>query len=264
MVRLFVTALVALACAAACASPSSQGPRSYVIVHGAFQDCSSWRSVEVLLEARGDQAVCVDLPGRAGDTTPPAELTLQSYRDAVLRAVYAADRPVILVGHSFGGITVSNVAEAAPERIHALVYVAAYLPRSGDSLQSLSAEDHSNRFSQENFLVAPDYSYAEVLQRDRVVIFCADCDPAMQQSVEMGLLREPLRPMGEAVTLTPDRFGAVSKIYVRTENDNAISPTMQALMLSRVPVNETRSISGSHTPQLARPDELAQLLSAIH
>ena len=45
-------------------------------------------------------------------------------------------RDIVLVGHSFGGMTISAVAEAAPTRIRTLVYVAAYLPKSGDSLLS--------------------------------------------------------------------------------------------------------------------------------
>ncbi|WP_342344920.1 alpha/beta fold hydrolase [Sphingomonas sp. CFBP 13603] len=63
------------------------------------------------------------------------------YRDTVITAIGAERNPVVLVGHSFGGITISNVAETIPERIKTLVYVAAFLPRDGVSLLDMAKTD---------------------------------------------------------------------------------------------------------------------------
>lgn len=61
-------------------------------------------------------------------------MSLDLYRDTVLKALAGTTRPAVLAGRSFGGITISAVAEAAPEKVETLVYVAAYLPRDGESL----------------------------------------------------------------------------------------------------------------------------------
>lgn len=128
---------------------TAQAPgQVFVLVHGAFQDSSSWANVAPLLEAAGHTVISVDLPGHGADETPLNEITLASYRDAIIAAIETQDQPVVLVGHSFGGFTISNVAEAIPERVAKLVYVAAYLPRSGDSLVTLSGLDHNNGFTQ--------------------------------------------------------------------------------------------------------------------
>ncbi len=134
-------------------------PPTFVLVHGAFQDASGWAGVVANLEAEGYTTVTVELAGRGEDTTPLGEITLDNYRDAVIEVIEAQEQPVILVGHSFGGITISSVAEAIPDRIQALVYLSAYLPRTEESLVSLSAQDHYSVLGQEgNFILAEDFT----------------------------------------------------------------------------------------------------------
>jgi pimeloyl-ACP methyl ester carboxylesterase len=86
----------------------------------------------------------------------------------VLAAIAGEKRPVVLVGHSFGGMTISNVAESAPAKIKTLVYVAAYLPANGQSLLALSQTDHESKMGPA-FRVSDDKTEARraVLQRMR-------------------------------------------------------------------------------------------------
>jgi pimeloyl-ACP methyl ester carboxylesterase len=242
---------------------AAQQASTVVIVHGAFQDASAWQDLASRLTASGRKVVTVNLPGRGGDTTSIEQISLDAHRDAVLKAVNAEAAPVTLIGHSFGGITISAVAEAAPTKIKTLVYVAAYLPRSGDSLQGLSGDDKTNKFSKENFVLSPDYKYASVLERDRALIFCNDCSDAMKASVAQAMVREPLAPMATPVALTSVRFGTVNKVYIRTGRDQALSPEMQDLMLSWTPVAQVTRIDTSHVPFLTKPDELAKILSGL-
>jgi pimeloyl-ACP methyl ester carboxylesterase len=233
---------------------------TFVIVHGAWQNAAAWSAVVKRLEANGHTAVAVDLPGRdiaSGENQP----SLEDYRRTVLAAVEAAGVPVTLVGHSFGGFTISNVAEAAPASIKTLVYVAAYLPVTGESLQTLSATDSGSSFTQENFVMAPDWTYAEVLERDRALIFANDAPPDLQRRITTALVREPLAPLAEKVTLSADRFGKVRKVYVRTMRDHAVSPALQDRMLARTTVAKVLAIDTGHAPSLTNPDGLALLLA---
>jgi pimeloyl-ACP methyl ester carboxylesterase len=229
-----------------------------VIVHGAFQTAAAWSQVEKMLEAKGHDVDVVDLPGRdaKGDLKT---VSLAAYRDAVTAVINSKTDPVYLVGHSFGGITISNVAELAPTKIKKLIYVAAYLPKSGESLQSLSAEDKNNKFTQTNFVVAKDYSYAEVLEVDRGLIFANDASAETRVTVTKDLVKEPLAPMAEPVTLTA-AFESVAKAYIRTMKDNAVSTPLQDMMIGRAGVNQVISVDTGHTPFITAPEAIADAI----
>lgn len=263
--RHVLAALPLLALASACTTPPPAQPKpTFVLVHGAFQDERAWSEVRPRLEAAGHKVIAVRLAGRAGDNTPLAQVTLDSYRAQVAAAVAAEPAPVVLVGHSFGGITIAGVAETLPERIRKLVFVGAYLPQAGtpdQSMAKLAEQDRWNGFTKQNFVVAKDYSTAGVLEGDVVAIFCGDCSPAdLARTQREFHQREPLKPAGTPVAVSAERYGRVPKVYVKTLSDRAISPQMQQLMLDRTPVQRVVSIDSGHSPFLSQPAALAQAL----
>lgn len=242
------------------AAYAQREPQTYILIHGAFQTASAWERVIPLLEARGNKVIAVNLPGRADDTTPLADITLQDYVDTVVAVINQQPESVILVGHSFGGITISQVAETIPDKIKTLVYVAAYLPQDGESLVSLSGMDHWTGFTSENFVIAVDYSHADVLERDRVDIFCGDCNEADAELVRSGLVREPLAPLGTPVSLTAENFGRVNKVYIETTGDNAVSYLLQLIMQKHTPTTQHVWLHTSHAPFYTQPQQLVNLL----
>jgi pimeloyl-ACP methyl ester carboxylesterase len=161
-----------------------------VLVHGAFQDSGAWAAVTPLLEKKGHKVIAVDLPGRPSNPADLGTMSLEVYRDAVLKAIGGGTDKVVLVGHSFGGFTISAVAEAIPQRVSEAIYVAAYLPMDGESMQALSGQDKWNKFTQENFVLAKDYSTATVLERDRTLIFCDECTTDQKAMLLKGMVDE--------------------------------------------------------------------------
>jgi pimeloyl-ACP methyl ester carboxylesterase len=101
------------------------------LVHGAFEDAHVWDGVSAKLQAGGYRVINVDLPGRPSAPLAANLVSGDVYRDTVLKAIDGETQPVVLVGHSFGGIAVSAVAEAAPAKVRTAVYLAAYLPQDG-------------------------------------------------------------------------------------------------------------------------------------
>jgi pimeloyl-ACP methyl ester carboxylesterase len=266
--RALLAALPLLALASACttAPPATPAPPkpTFVLVHGAFQDERAWSETAPRLRAAGHTVVAVRLPGRAGDTAPLAGITLDSYREQVAAVVAAQPAPVVLVGHSFGGITTANVAEKLPERVRALVFVGAYLPQAGapdQSMAKLAEQDRWNGFTRENFVVAKDYQTAGVLERDVVGLFCGDCSAGDQaRTLRDFHQKEPLKPAGTPVVVTAERYGRVPKVYVKTLRDRAISPQMQQLMIERTQVKRVIEVDSGHSPFLSQPDALARAL----
>src|SRR5450432_2502031 len=110
---------------AAAQANSPQGVRNVVIVHGAWADGSSWSKVILLLQARGLHVVAVQNP-------------LTSLADdiaATRRAIALQDGPVLLVGHSYGGVVITDAGN--DPKVVGLVYVAAFAPDKGESVSSL-------------------------------------------------------------------------------------------------------------------------------
>ncbi len=234
----------------------------FILVHGAWEDASIWTGVRGELERHGHQAIAVDLPGRAGDATPKQEITLDHLRDRVLAAVQAQTTPVVLVGHSFGGMTISAVAEAAPEQIRRLVYVAAYLPQDGQSLQDLAFSDAESKAGP-SFEVDTVNLVARIKREARADLFLNDGSETQRSAFPDTMVDEPLQPLGTPVTLPPERFGRVPKAYIQTARDQVVSPSLQARMIAATPVNTVVTIDTGHAPFLTRPAELAARLLAL-
>ena len=236
---------------------------SFVLVHGAFQDASGWDEVIPVIEDAGHTVVAVNLPGRDAIGDAAKRFSLQSYIETVISVVESSDAPVHLVGHSFGGMTISGVAEAIPEKIATLVYVAAYMPEDGESMEKLAYSDTDNGFTQETFIVAKDYSHASLLPADQARVFINDGNPDQKKTLEASMIREPLAPIGMAVSLTDVNFGSVKKAYIRTTQDQTVSTPLQTRMIDRAKLTLVRDIDTGHAPYITAPTELAETMLAI-
>jgi pimeloyl-ACP methyl ester carboxylesterase len=112
---------------------------TYVLVHGAWGGSFGWRKVRPLLQHAGHVVFTPSLTGlgeRAHLATP--EVNLSTHIQDVYNAIWYEDlSDVILVGHSYGGMVVTGVADRMPERIQHLVYLDAFLPADGQSLYDM-------------------------------------------------------------------------------------------------------------------------------
>ena len=109
---------------------------SYLLVHGAWHGGWCWRRLTPLLRAAGHDVYTPTLTGlgeRAHLRSPRVGLDTHA-QDVVGVLEYEDLRDVILVGHSYGGMVITAVAELAPERLAHLVYLDAFLPRDGECL----------------------------------------------------------------------------------------------------------------------------------
>jgi len=114
--------------------------RTYVLVHGAWGGGWDWRPVSDILTSRGHSVFRATLTGlgeRAHLANPDVGLDTH-ITDVVNTILYENLRDVTLVGHSYGGMVITGVADRIPNRIAHLAYVDAFVPEDGESLMTLA------------------------------------------------------------------------------------------------------------------------------
>jgi pimeloyl-ACP methyl ester carboxylesterase len=242
---------------AAAESGTTNAP--FVLVHGAFMGAWAWDDVATGLRARGAAVTVVELPAHGGDTSPAASATLDAYVTQVGKAIDGASAPVVLVAHSMAGIVATQVAEQKPEKVGKLVYLAAYVPKDGETLQAIAAGDKDSRLGP--LLRVDGAAGTASLPKDKLKeIFCADCDAAAEGRIASAYRDEPIAPFGAPVHATPAAWGRVPKFYVFTKNDNAVSYPLQRRMTDGVTWAGAATLDTSHSPFLSRPDEVVSTL----
>src|ERR1700755_3231007 len=128
----------------------------FVLVHGAFAGAWCWKRVSPGVRLAGHDVETLDLPGSGAGETPAADVTLAAYGERVCD-VLAAGPPALLVGHSMGGMAITQAAARRPDLIAGLVYAAAFLPVEGESLIDLTQRPEAGEDQvQANLLVSGD------------------------------------------------------------------------------------------------------------
>lgn len=229
------------------------------LVHGAFEDAHVWDGVSAKLKSSGYRVINVDLPGRPSSPMAANLVSNDVYRDVVLKAIAKEPKPVVLVGHSFGGIAVTNVAEAAPEKIKTAVYVAAFLPQDGESMLALAKQDRDSKagpalqIDEAKGMISVNYAA-------RADLFANGAPEGLRKKLPDLIIDEPLVPIVTPVKVTAARFGQVDKVYIHTTQDQVVSPYLQQKMVAATPVRLEFTLNTGHTPFLT---DVAGLVSAI-
>ncbi len=227
---------------------------SIALVHGAWETSTVWDPVATRLTADGYQVVAIDLPGRPGNPLAPTDATLAGYAEAVDASLATLPKPVVLVGHSFGGITISTVAQARPEDIQTLVYVAAYIPRDGKSVFDLAQADPTSAVPP-HLQVDATAGIVTIDPSASGALFANDGTMAQQAAVAAALVPEPVGPLATPVAVSA-AFASVDKVYIKTLRDQAVTPAAQAAMIATTEVRATLELDTGHAPFATDPGGL--------
>ena len=235
---------------------------TYVLVHGAWHGAWCWDKVVPLLERAGHSVEALDLPGHGRDKTPIPEVTLQAYADSVCRALDAKAEPVVLAGHSMGGIVITQSAERRPVKIKTLVYLTAFLLRNGETLLHVAQGD-TEALVLPNLVMAPDESYATI--RDEAIreVFYGDCTDEDVSRARSLLVPQATAPFATPMSTTEANFGRVGRVYIECLRDRAISPSVQEAMYAALPCQKVITMDTDHSPFFSAPEELAAHLVSL-
>jgi pimeloyl-ACP methyl ester carboxylesterase len=235
---------------------------TYVLVHGAWHGAWCWEKLRSLLEAKGHRVVAIDLPAHGKDRTPAKDVTLQAYVDRVCNVLDAQRERVTLVGHSMGGVVITQTAEQRPDRIATLVYLCAFLPRAGEALLKL-AESDPDGLVLPNLVIAKDGVTATLREGAPRKAFYGECSEADAAWATSRLVPDPVVGHTTPVRTTAGNWGRVPRVYIECLRDRAIPVALQRRMYTASPCGKVLSLDTDHSPFLSAPEALAAHLTSF-
>ena len=234
------------------------------MVHGAFAGGWVWEPLAEALEGAGHTVEAPDLPGQGDDRTPIAEITLDAYAERICEVLRARPEPAVLVPNSMGGVVATQAAARCPERVAAIVYVAAFVPQDGESLLALTQlPEGEGDAVQANMVVEGDPPVATMpAEAARHAIFASCSDEVMAWALPRRG-PQPVIPFTQPVDLGGFDFEGIPRSYVLCKRDQAIPPALQRRMLEAADCEPVVELDTDHAPHLSRTAELAEILQRL-
>ena len=235
---------------------------TFLMIHGAWHGGWCFEPLRKRLEQGGHRLIAPTLPGMDGGDVSLAEVTLDGWADFVAGLVAAQDQPVILCGHSRGGIVISSVAERVPQSISALVYITAFMLPDGQSLRDFQMAAPNAVFGaalrpcEDGISVRFDGTAAP-----NVLYHRADAKTRLDASSR--LVAEPLKPLVTPLSLSDAGFGSVPRHYIECSDDRAILLKRQRDMQAALPCLTVTTLDSDHSPFLCCPQALVEALIEV-
>ncbi len=244
---------------------------TYLLIHGSWHGAWCWYKIAPRIEAAGHEAIVPDMPGHGRDWTAPGEVAVDHNVDAILQVLDRAPEPINVVVHSRNGMVVAQAAEARPEKIRSITFLASLLPPIGDAAplaQSMEAGqwayDPDSDFATDQCVDYDPEAGFDMLQRRvfRKTLYadCSDDDVALSHALLTPEPRGPRSATDMPIRTTHERFGRVPRFYIELTQDRAVSIQWQRRMHRATPCQRVFSIDASHSAYFSQPDQLTRCI----
>jgi pimeloyl-ACP methyl ester carboxylesterase len=233
----------------------------FVLVHGAFSGEWIWGPLVDRLKAAGHRAEAFDLPGSGKDQTPVSKVTLDACVTRLCEVLAASSEPAVVVGHSMGGIVATQGAARCPERVRALVYVAAFVPKDGQSLLDLTKlPEGAGDQVQANITIQGESPVGTMPAAASRQALYGSCTEELAAWAIERQRPQPVAVFATPVSIPPKVLDGIPKFYVVCTRDRALPLPLQRRMIAENPCADTVEFDTDHTPHLSMTDELAKTL----
>ena len=217
-----------------------------------------------LLVSQGHHVAAPDLPGMGADSMGAPGITLESWGRFAADLLGRQPTKSILVGHSLGGMVISQAAEYAPAQITALVYLTALLPRNGlSALEITRGEDVPDMGARMALRPTADGESIIAAPEDARAYLYGETPAEWAERAVSRLVPQPLAPLQNTAALTETNFGSVPRVYIECLRDRILPVLLQRTMHAASPCAAVLSIDTDHSPFYAAPEALAAHLLQI-
>jgi pimeloyl-ACP methyl ester carboxylesterase len=224
-------------------------PVTVVVAHGAWSSGWAWKKMHPLMTARGHRLLTPSYTGlgeRAHLANPDINLDTH-ITDVVNVLVYEDLRDIVLIGHSYGGVVATGVADRARDRIRRLIYLDAFVPNDGQSFLELTGQGQQVRAAAvDGWRVPPNPPPPDTPKEDLPWI-------AERR------MHHPIKTLEQKFALTKGPL-TLERDYVLCTRSEAFRPYAQRAKAAGWPVHE---LDSSHNPHITVPRPLADLLERI-
>jgi pimeloyl-ACP methyl ester carboxylesterase len=236
------------------ATPTADvAPLTVVLVHGAFADASNWAGVIPILQTAG-----------FGVLAPPNPLRGINHDAAyIANVVSQIPGPVLLVGHSYGGAVITNAGNRA-DNVRGLVYVAAFLPDEGETLQNLAAQATDSKVGPALRPTHYPTDSASAPANEYIIdpasfheVFCADL-PAEQAAI-LAVSQRPLAEVSFGEMTQNPAWRTLPSWAIISPSDFVIGPSGERSMAERAAAAITE-VEASHAMMISQPQAVADVI----
>jgi pimeloyl-ACP methyl ester carboxylesterase len=227
----------------AIAQPTPKGVKNIVLVHGAFADGSSWAKIIPVLQAKGYNVIAAQNP----------LISFEEDVAAAKRAIAQMDGPVLLVGHSYGGMVISEAGK--DPKVKGLVYVAALVPEDGQNVNDVNAAmpltgvGPEFQLSAEGFLSLSIKGINEFFAQD---LPAAERKIVFATQVTWAAAATQVKVYSPAWTTKPSWSIIAAK-------DGMINPDLQRFKAKLIKATSLE-LTASHVPMLSQPSKVSAFI----
>jgi pimeloyl-ACP methyl ester carboxylesterase len=216
---------------------------SVVLVHGGFVDGSGWQGVHQRLVRNGYDVVVVQNP----------TVSLEDDVAVTRRAIAAAKYPVVLVGHSYGGVVISEAGD--DPKVKSLAYIAAFAPDAGESVETLIANPVPG--APVPPILPPQNGFLALDHDKFAASFAADVDPATARFMADSQVPWGVGALAGKVSIPA--WKSKPSLYLVATEDKMIPPAAQRLMAGRAGAKVVEA-KGSHAIYVSQPDQVVAVV----
>lgn len=235
---------------------------TYVLVHGAMHGEWCFEYLKLELKKYGHKVITFDLPGCGNDEEEIKNVNLNLYVKKTINKIIEntkEDEKVILVGHSMGGITISQVSELLYEKIQCIIYICAFYVENNKCLIDYPQSKYIGKLKgNENYLFIKNNDFIEYALYN----CCGDYN--IIEYAKNNIKPQMIYPALERIFISNERHGKLEKFYIKTLKDRMILPEDQNKMIINYFKKENIiELNTDHSPFLSIPKQLANILNNI-
>jgi len=217
---------------------------SIVLVHGGFVDGSGWQGVHQSLTSDGFEVIVVQNP----------TLSLADDVAVTKRAIAAAKYPVVLVGHSYGGVVITEAGN--DPKVKSLAYIAAFAPDAGESVDKLIANPAPG--APVPPILPPEDGFLRLDSAKFAESFAADVEPATARFMADSQVPWGVEALAGEVSVPA--WKSKPSYYLVASEDRMIPPPAQRAMAERAGAKVAET-AASHSIYLSKPADTARLIA---